>query len=108
MTDNIILTLKQAAELLQIHHKTMALLARAHKVPGKQVGHQWRFHRATLEKFIGAPDVVAMPSQSPKSRIVKLPKRRVKNRAPVRSLLAAPADSGAEAILRAAPAQAKS
>ena len=43
-----ILTLKQAAEMLQISERTIQRMLKAREIPGTQVGGQWRFDREQL------------------------------------------------------------
>ena len=47
-----VLTAREAAEFLRIHHKTLLKLAQARKVPAVRLGRQWRFSRDQLEKII--------------------------------------------------------
>ena len=43
-----VLTVEQAAELLQLSAKTLKRLAQAERVPSRRVGNQWRFGRQAL------------------------------------------------------------
>lgn len=47
-----ILTLKQAADLLQISERTLQRIVKIGEVPGTQVGGQWRFERAQLREMV--------------------------------------------------------
>ncbi len=47
-----ILTLKQAADLLQISERTLQRIVKAGEVPGAQVGGQWRFDRDQLREMV--------------------------------------------------------
>ena len=52
-----VLTVEQAAELLQLSPKTVKRLSATGVVPGRRVGNQWRYHRATLIDWIAGKDV---------------------------------------------------
>ena len=43
-----VLTVEQAAELLQVDADTVRALARAGDLPGREVGREWRFSRAAV------------------------------------------------------------
>lgn len=47
-----ILTVRQAAEFLQMDEYTIRLLARQREIPAKKVGGQWRFSRKKLLDYI--------------------------------------------------------
>ena len=47
-----ILTLKEAARRLRLSRVTLYRLARQGKLPGRKVGHSWRFHQADLDSWI--------------------------------------------------------
>ncbi len=47
-----VLTLRQAADYLQVHPRTMGDMARAGRVPGARVGNRWRFLRASLDAWL--------------------------------------------------------
>lgn len=51
-TQSDILTVDEAAELLKIPRSSVYKLAQQGKIPGQKVGRHWRFHRATLLKWI--------------------------------------------------------
>lgn len=50
MTD--VLTLAQAAALLQLSPRTLTKLAVAGTIAGRKVGSQWRFLRTDLEAYV--------------------------------------------------------
>lgn len=53
MTDKPeVLTLKQAAELLQLCTLTVSKLAKAGKIPHQKIGREYRFARTTLMRWI--------------------------------------------------------
>ena len=47
-----LLTSEQAAELLQIHHKTLQKLARRGEIHGTHVGKLWRFRVSDLNDWL--------------------------------------------------------
>jgi excisionase family DNA binding protein len=51
-TNSAVLTIEEAAELLKIPRSSVYKLARQGKIPAQKVGRHWRFHRATLLKWI--------------------------------------------------------
>ena len=50
------LTLKQAADLLQVSERTLHRLLKSGELPGRQVGRQWRFERAQLLAWVRGED----------------------------------------------------
>jgi excisionase family DNA binding protein len=48
-----VLTLEQAAELLQIEPEAVAELAGAGELPGRRIGEAWRFSRSALLAWLG-------------------------------------------------------
>lgn len=60
-----ILTLQQAAELLQISERTIQRMLKKGEIPGTQIGGQWRFDRDQLRALVRGewkpePDQVAL------------------------------------------------
>lgn len=52
------MTLEQAAELLQLHPRTVVAKARTGQLPGAKLGGSWRFWKPSLEAVLtGAPTV---------------------------------------------------
>ncbi|MBA2630336.1 MAG: helix-turn-helix domain-containing protein [Thermoleophilaceae bacterium] len=51
-----VLTVEQAAELLQLSGKTLKRLAQAGRIPGRRVGNQWRFSRQGLMDWLAGKD----------------------------------------------------
>jgi excisionase family DNA binding protein len=47
-----LLTNQQAAEILQIHPKTLQKLARAGEVPSIRIGRYWRYRASSIEQWI--------------------------------------------------------
>ena len=52
-----VLTVEQAAELLQLSGKTLKRLAQAGRIPGRRVGNQWRFSRQALMDWLAGKDL---------------------------------------------------
>jgi len=54
MPDNLpeIMTIAEASEYLQVPTSSLYKLAQAGKIPCQKVGRHWRFHRATLSKWV--------------------------------------------------------
>jgi excisionase family DNA binding protein len=48
-----VLTLEQAAALLQVDAAEVAALAEAGELPGRRIGGDWRFPRAALLEWVG-------------------------------------------------------
>lgn len=62
-TESEILTAKEVSKLLQVSSQTVRLLAAQNAIPGRKVGKQWRFDRATLLEWVGRrPMTVSDPS----------------------------------------------
>lgn len=51
-----VLNIGEAAALLRISKDALYNLAAAKKVPARKMGHQWRFSRSALLKYIGVPE----------------------------------------------------
>lgn len=51
-----VLTVEQAAALLQLSPKTVKRLAQRGGVPGRRVGNQWRFPRGALMDWVAGGD----------------------------------------------------
>lgn len=49
-----ILTAIQAAELLQIHPRTLYKLARKGSIPGRKLGGGWRFSKSEILKMVAS------------------------------------------------------
>lgn len=47
-----IMTMEQAAELLQVSTRTIHRMVQQGKMPGRQVGSQWRFEREQLHEWV--------------------------------------------------------
>jgi excisionase family DNA binding protein len=47
-----VLSLKKAAEYLDLPESTLYLLAQRGEIPSRKVGRQWRFSRAALDEWL--------------------------------------------------------
>jgi excisionase family DNA binding protein len=52
-----VLTVEQAAELLQLSGKTLKRLAQADGIPARRVGNQWRFNRHALMDWLAGKEL---------------------------------------------------
>ena len=73
-----ILTLQQAAAMLQISERTLQRLLKSGEIPGTQIGGQWRFDRDQLRAFVRgewkpAPDQVALAERESLALGVEIP-----------------------------------
>ena len=73
-----ILTLQQAAEMLQISERTIQRMLKAREIPGAQVGGQWRFDREQLRAMVRGewklePDQVEMAERESLALGVEIP-----------------------------------
>ncbi len=48
------LKLKEVADLLQVSEKTIYRWVKAGKIPHRRINHQYRFHRAEIEQWLGS------------------------------------------------------
>ncbi len=51
-----VLTIDELAEYLKISKSTLYKLAQDGKLPGQKVGRHWRFHRETIDRWLGERD----------------------------------------------------
>ena len=51
-----VLTLSQAAHILQISDQTARVLCNTSRLPARKVGKQWRVGKAHLSAYLEAPD----------------------------------------------------
>lgn len=47
-----VMTIDDLAAYLQVSKSSLYKLAQSGKVPGQKVGRHWRFHRATIDRWI--------------------------------------------------------
>ncbi len=47
-----ILTMEQAADMLQVSTRTIQRMVKSGEIPGRQVGSQWRFDREQLRQWV--------------------------------------------------------
>jgi excisionase family DNA binding protein len=62
----IILTLEQAAEMLQLSARTVQRMVSKGNMPGRRIGGQWRFDREQLCEWVRSADVE--PAKKPESQ----------------------------------------
>src|SRR5262245_19290722 len=78
--DPEVLTADGAARLLGVSARLVLRLAREGKIPGKKVGKEWRFRRATLLGWLGkvelVPDWVRDVVQSGQGELVEKKRKR--------------------------------
>lgn len=48
-----VLTIEELAEYLKVSKSTLYKLAQGGKVPAQKVGRHWRFHRETIDRWLG-------------------------------------------------------
>jgi len=56
-----VMTLAEAATYLRVTEKDIVHLVRKQGLPGREVGNDWRFLRASIDSWLGRPEV---PSQA--------------------------------------------
>jgi len=56
MMDEEILTIREVADLLKLHPKTVNKLANSGKLPGYRIGRQWRFRKSELLRVLEKRD----------------------------------------------------
>lgn len=52
-----LMTLEEVADYLRVTEKTVYRLLRRGKIPATKVGHQWRFHRASIDEWLNGNSV---------------------------------------------------
>lgn len=52
-TDTV-MTIGELAEYLKLSRSTLYKLCQEGKVPGQKVGRHWRFHKAVIDRWLGA------------------------------------------------------
>ena len=57
------MTLTEAAKYVKLHRNTVYKLVKLGQLPGRKVGHQWRFDQATLDAWVG--QAVIQPLEKP-------------------------------------------
>lgn len=69
-----VLTLEEAAELLRVSPAALRVEAEAGRVPGRQIGGEWRFSRATLLEWLaGSTPRETLPAESMASLVGRGP-----------------------------------
>ncbi len=73
----IILTLEQAAEMLQLSARTVQRLVSKGKMPGRRIGGQWRFDRDQLREWVCGADVEPPAEQLEQAELIAREARRM-------------------------------
>ncbi|MAN53113.1 MULTISPECIES: helix-turn-helix domain-containing protein [unclassified Marinimicrobium] len=59
-----VITLKEVAEFLKVHERTVYRLAAKGEIPAFKVANSWRFRRQDIERWIDQQTHSAMPRSS--------------------------------------------
>jgi excisionase family DNA binding protein len=62
MSTTSVMTTKEVAEYLKMDAETITKLAKGNKIPGRKVGHRWRFHRDVIERWLQGGGATALSS----------------------------------------------
>jgi excisionase family DNA binding protein len=63
MTDDRILTVQQAAELLQLNYETTRRYVLKGIIPGRKLGGTWRIVESDLKRFISEGHALQLPRE---------------------------------------------
>jgi len=63
-----VLTVEQAAQLLQVPEATVLALAEGGELPARKLGDTWRFARAALVEWLATPPAPPAPPARPRKR----------------------------------------
>ena len=55
-----VLTIKEAAEFLQLSNRSIYKLGREGEIPGKKILNRWRFERESLKRWLNEGEKAAM------------------------------------------------
>lgn len=73
----IILTLDQAAELLQLSPRTVQRMVSKGKMPGRRIGGQWRFDRDQLREWVRGAKVESPAEDISQAELIAREARRI-------------------------------
>ncbi len=73
----IILTLEQAAQMLQLSSRTIQRLVSKGEMPGRRIGGQWRFDRDQLREWVRGADVEPAPEPQTQAELIAQEARRI-------------------------------
>lgn len=59
-----VLTIEELAEYLKVSKSTLYKLAQEGKLPSQKVGRHWRFHRETIDRWLGEGELQNASSSS--------------------------------------------
>jgi excisionase family DNA binding protein len=60
---NQVMTAQELAEYLKMDDATVKRYAAKGKIPGKKIGHLWRFQRAVIDAWLGVSSAEKEPTQ---------------------------------------------
>jgi excisionase family DNA binding protein len=63
-----VLTIEELADYLKVSKSTLYKLAQEGKVPAQKVGRHWRFHRETIDRWLGERENENVISSSGKKK----------------------------------------
>jgi excisionase family DNA binding protein len=63
-----VLTIEEIADYLKVSKSTLYKLAQEGKVPAQKVGRHWRFHRETIDRWLGERENESVTSSSGKKK----------------------------------------
>jgi len=73
----IILTLEQAAEMLQLSPRTVQRMVSKGKMPGRRIGGQWRFDREQLREWVRGAAVEPEKEMLTQAELIAREARRI-------------------------------
>jgi len=73
----VILTLEQAAEMLQLSTRTIQRLVNKGRMPGRRIGGQWRFDRDQLREWVRGADMEAPAEKLTQAELIEREAKRI-------------------------------
>jgi len=67
-TPGDVLTIEELADYLKVSKSTLYKLAQEGKVPAQKVGRHWRFHRQTIDRWLGERENESATTSSGKKK----------------------------------------
>ena len=71
-----VLTMQQAADLLQVSVRTVQRMVKSGDLPGRQVGRQWRFDRDQLKRWVQGDGLAALTAVAQR-KLIEQERRRL-------------------------------